>query len=267
MLPVQPGPKQLVSPSSWNDFLLSCSNSRLADVANLCLDGADGILFGGETFRGVGPVITLQTVGSICAEAEKCFDSAAFYRSYMDQVHDGGYSDNTNFDKAEALASASVRAAEKAGAKLIIVFTVTGRTAALMAKFKPKAPILAVICPVPSTAEFSTTSGKGMGKGFHRMSQANLLSYASDDGSGSMKDQGTPASNHVMRQCLALRGVVPIMADASIVDSSGLLSWAVSGAKEKALLKTGEKVIVSLCPRKEFDPIIEEVGIMSLIEA
>ena len=245
------------------------TRAEATDVANLCLDGSDGILFGGETFRGVGPVITLKTVGSICYEAEKCFDSAAFYRSYMDQVHDGGYSVNTTFDKAEALASASVRAAEKAGAKLIIVFTVTGRTAALMAKFKPKAPILAVICPIPSAAEFSTVSSsdKGMVKGFQRMSQANLLAYASDDGSGRNKEQGSPASNHVLRQCLALRGVIPIMADSSNVDSSGLLSWAVSVSKERNLVQNGDKVIVSLCPRKEFSPVIDEIGIMSLIEA
>ena len=101
------------------------------------------------------------------------------------------------------------------------------------------------------------------------MSQQNLLSYESDDGSGrqSHSKQSSPASNHTLRQCLALRGVVPVMADASIVDSSGLLSWAVVVAKEKGLVLSGDKIIVSLCPRKDFSPLIDELGVMSLIEA
>jgi pyruvate kinase len=48
--------------------------------------------------------------------------------------------------QTEALATAAVRAATKLQAKLIVVFTVTGRTARLIAKYRPQQPILTVRC-------------------------------------------------------------------------------------------------------------------------
>lgn len=46
--------------------------------------------------------------------------------------------------QTEALATAAVRAASKLRAALIVVFTVTGRTARLIAKYRPHQPILTV---------------------------------------------------------------------------------------------------------------------------
>jgi hypothetical protein len=46
--------------------------------------------------------------------------------------------------QTEALATAAVRAATKLRAALIVVFTVTGRTARLIAKYRPAQPILTV---------------------------------------------------------------------------------------------------------------------------
>lgn len=46
--------------------------------------------------------------------------------------------------QTEALATAAVRAATKLHAALIVVFTVTGRTANLIAKYRPQQPILTV---------------------------------------------------------------------------------------------------------------------------
>lgn len=46
--------------------------------------------------------------------------------------------------QTEALATAAVRAATKLQAALIVVFTVTGRTARLIAKYRPQQPILTV---------------------------------------------------------------------------------------------------------------------------
>lgn len=49
--------------------------------------------------------------------------------------------------QTEALATAAVRAATKLHAALIVVFTVTGRTANLIAKYRPQQPILTVRRP------------------------------------------------------------------------------------------------------------------------
>jgi len=50
--------------------------------------------------------------------------------------------------QTEALATAAVRAATKLRAALIVVFTVTGRTARLIAKYRPHQPVLTVRCAV-----------------------------------------------------------------------------------------------------------------------
>jgi pyruvate kinase len=71
-----------------------------ADVANLVLDGADGIVLGSETFRGKFPVSTVETVLAICRQAELCFDSSTYYNSVMDAR--GFHSLDPNMDKVGA---------------------------------------------------------------------------------------------------------------------------------------------------------------------
>lgn len=77
-----------------------------------------------------------------CAQAELCFDNQSYYRSLMEYF--GCYTLHPSLGKREALASSAVRAADKIDAALIIVFTVTGQTARLVAKYKPACPILTV---------------------------------------------------------------------------------------------------------------------------
>jgi hypothetical protein len=61
------------------------------------LDGADGIVLGSETFRGKFPVASVETVLAICRQAEKCFDSFAYYNSVMDYA--GYHSLNPDISK------------------------------------------------------------------------------------------------------------------------------------------------------------------------
>ena len=68
-------------------------------MANLVLDGADGILLASETFRGKYPVLCIKTVSDICRQAEEVFDASAFYRASME--HHGCYSLTPNMSKRE----------------------------------------------------------------------------------------------------------------------------------------------------------------------
>ena len=60
------------------------TRAEATDVANLVLDGADCILLGAETFRGMQPVTAAQTVRAICRQAETVYDSESFYNKLMD---------------------------------------------------------------------------------------------------------------------------------------------------------------------------------------
>ena len=61
------------------------TRAEATDVANLVLDGADGIILGAETFRGIDPVQAARTVLAICRQAEAVYDAAAFYNRLMDE--------------------------------------------------------------------------------------------------------------------------------------------------------------------------------------
>lgn len=60
------------------------TRAEATDVANLVLDGADCILLGAETFRGMQPVTCAAMVRDICRQAETVYDSESFYNKLMD---------------------------------------------------------------------------------------------------------------------------------------------------------------------------------------
>lgn len=96
------------------------TRAEATDVANLVLNGADGVILGQETFRGHYPVECAETVMRICGQAERHVNSHHHYQKVMAQ--EGAYA-GKRLDHRESLASTAVRAVEKLGAKLIVCFT------------------------------------------------------------------------------------------------------------------------------------------------
>ncbi|GBG00331.1 pyruvate kinase [Raphidocelis subcapitata] len=209
------------------------TRAEATDVANLVLDGADGIVLGSETFRGKFPVAAAETVLAITREAESCFDSYRYYQHVTDRMGLNSLDALMN-DKTEALATAAVRAATKLRAALIVVMTVTGRTARLIAKYRPHQPILTVIVPgITSDGLKWSCSG-----------------------------------DYAARQSLQLRGVLPICADASIGRPDGaVLSAALRVAAERGLTRPGDRVVVSQCPRvtQRWGDTMSEAGVVKIL--
>eukprot|EP00879_Flechtneria_rotunda_P008776 GHRR01009191.1.p1 GENE.GHRR01009191.1~~GHRR01009191.1.p1 ORF type:complete len:273 (+),score=74.89 GHRR01009191.1:1600-2418(+) len=204
------------------------TRAEATDVANLVLDGADGIVLGSETFRGKFPVATVETVLAICRQAEKCFDSFAYYNSVMDFA--GFHSINPNIGKTEALATAAVRAATKLKAAMIVVFTVTGRSASFIAKYRPKQPILTVVLRSTNQDGSDNTAIVAVPAELEDGAQV-VVPRLSTNG---LKWHCT--GDFVARQCLQYRGVLPVCADPSL------------GSPDGAILKAAlQSVSVSLC--------------------
>ncbi|XP_050228198.1 pyruvate kinase 1, cytosolic-like [Mercurialis annua] len=116
------------------------TRAEATDVANAVLDGADGILLGAETLRGLYPVDTIRTVGKICAEAETVCNHSFHFKRISKHVGEP-------MSHAESVASSAVRAAIKVNATLIIAFTSSGAAAQLIAKYRPPLPVFAVVIP------------------------------------------------------------------------------------------------------------------------
>ncbi|GJP43859.1 hypothetical protein CLOM_g3264 [Closterium sp. NIES-68] len=176
------------------------TRAEATDVANAVLDGADALLLGAETLRGLYPAATVETVGHICAQAERVFNHAAYFKSTLKAVPDP-------MSHLETICASAVRTAEKVRAAALVVFTSSGHTARLVCKYKPSMPVLALMVPRVSTNQLS----------WHLVG---------------------PFQAH---QCLAVRGLFPILADVmSRGGSAGSSTWAPEEALLQLALERGQ---------------------------
>ncbi|OWZ12613.1 Pyruvate kinase [Phytophthora megakarya] len=128
------------------------SNAECTDVANAVLDGTDAMMLSAETATGMYPKEAVETMAKICVEAEQALDYAEVYRLHRQ------HSKHVNL--CESVASSAVEISLDMGVKLIISITDTGSSTMLLAKYRPKANILAV---TPSALAAQQLSGVSRG--------------------------------------------------------------------------------------------------------
>lgn len=121
-----------------------CGNPRptraeASDVANAVLDGTDAVMLSGETAAGGYPLDAVTIMRKICQTTEEIIDYDSIYMSIRTQVHQKGV-----MSKVEGVCSSAVKAAIDCECKLIVALTETGATALMLAKYRPKAQILAI---------------------------------------------------------------------------------------------------------------------------
>uniref|UniRef100_A0A4X2LDS7 Pyruvate kinase n=1 Tax=Vombatus ursinus TaxID=29139 RepID=A0A4X2LDS7_VOMUR len=107
-----------------------------SDVANAVLDGADCIMLSGETAKGDYPVEAVRMQHLIAREAE----AATYHR----QLFEGLLRCSVCTDASEAMAVGAVEASYKCLCPALIVLTESGRSAHQVARYRPRAPIIAV---------------------------------------------------------------------------------------------------------------------------
>jgi pyruvate kinase len=120
---------------------LQPTRAEASDVANAVFDGSDAVMLSGETAVGAHPVETVKMMSSILLEAEEHLEEWGRWKGYPS----GGYK-----DAPTALAHAAAELAKDRKVAAIAVFTQMGRSARLMSKARPYAPILA-FTPNPAT--------------------------------------------------------------------------------------------------------------------
>ena len=118
------------------------TRAEVSDVANAIYDGADAVMLSAESAAGKFPIEAVTTMNAV---AEAVEDDPTF-RERMDALRP-----KTRTRVADAIAAAAREVAETTHVKAICCFTHGGTTALLMARERPRAPILA-LTPLMTTA-------------------------------------------------------------------------------------------------------------------
>ncbi|TAL65467.1 MAG: pyruvate kinase [Legionella sp.] len=110
------------------------TRAEVSDVANAILDGTDAVMLSAETATGLYPVKVISMVNKICVSAEK--HASFFYRSDPETCH---------YQRADqAIALATMHAANHFPIEAIIALTESGDTALWMSRQHSTVPIFAV---------------------------------------------------------------------------------------------------------------------------
>lgn len=111
------------------------TRAEASDVANAILDGTDAIMLSGETAAGKYPVEAVKMMNVIALKTEPAIDREALFRRQI-QVEEMTITDSISQSVANVANHLDVSA--------IITPTESGHSARMVAKYRPKVPIIAI---------------------------------------------------------------------------------------------------------------------------
>lgn len=124
------------------------TRAEITDVANAVLDGTDALMLSAESASGKYPFKAIRTMHEIIVEVEK--DEESYYKISMD---------NELLSTPAAIAASSALCALKLNATAIVCLTTSGKTAQIIAGFRPKAQIIAVTTETDTLNRLEITWG------------------------------------------------------------------------------------------------------------
>ena len=112
------------------------TRAEVTDVANAVENGTDAVMLSGETANGKYPVEAAETMASIVEYSEQFLDYKQFKTRLVER---------TVYESiGNAVCAASVTTAHELHAKAIVAPTLTGITASMIAKYRPRTNIFAL---------------------------------------------------------------------------------------------------------------------------
>jgi pyruvate kinase len=112
------------------------TRAEASDIANAIIDGTDAVMLSGETAVGRYPVESVAVMAKIAARAEESLAFNDILRQKRMLL---------KHTVTDAISFATCTTAQDLGAAAIITATTTGYTARMVAKYRPRPPVVAVI--------------------------------------------------------------------------------------------------------------------------
>jgi pyruvate kinase len=128
------------------------TRSEAADVANAILDGTDAVMLSGETAVGEFPVKTVETMSRVAAEAESLLDNRAIMRRFLESRSSAG-------DSPAAISYAVAQLAELTRPAAILTTSISGQTARLVSKYRPRSKLLCATSDSRTLSQLSVVWG------------------------------------------------------------------------------------------------------------
>lgn len=145
--------KPVIVATQMLESMIECpapTRAECSDIANAVMDGCSAVMLSGETAVGKYPAEAVEIQRRVIDAAERR-SSARAIDAVVSQQAVGGVPATLN--ASNALAASAVTLAKGLGAKALICFTATGRSAQRLVQLYPSVPILAV-CPCAETARW-----------------------------------------------------------------------------------------------------------------
>ena len=112
------------------------TRAEVSDIANAIYDSTSAVMLSGETAVGNYPIETVRMMHDIIVETEKNFNYVYFFHKDVAQ--------HVFHDISSSVALAAVNIAYTSQGQALVVLTTSGRTARIMARFRPAMPIIAL---------------------------------------------------------------------------------------------------------------------------
>ncbi|MDE2040877.1 MAG: pyruvate kinase [Patescibacteria group bacterium] len=124
------------------------TRAEVSDIANAIIDGTDAVMLSEETTLGDFPVEAVKIMTRIAERVE----SEVYTRDTIAE-----YSESHGV--TDVVSQSAVRAAHNVGAKLIVALTRSGRTARMIARYRPAERVLALSDAPENAAKLMLTFG------------------------------------------------------------------------------------------------------------
>lgn len=124
------------------------TRAEVSDIANAIIDGTDAIMLSEETTLGDFPVEAVKIMTKVALRVE----SEVYTRDTIAEY-------DSSHGVTDVVSQSAVRAAHNIGAKLIVALTRSGRSARMIARYRPAERILAISDNAQDTAKLMLTFG------------------------------------------------------------------------------------------------------------